>query len=67
MGVGYSHCAFFNTAGMALETYRDAISISPTEDGRLPPIAHSSNIPQTEDPEAVPPLPPISTKTSNFI
>ncbi|XP_078323053.1 uncharacterized protein LOC111125513 [Crassostrea virginica] len=48
-----------NQAGMALETYRDAISISPTEDGRLPPIAHSSNIPQTEDPEAVPPLPPI--------
>lgn len=58
---------FSNTAGMALETYRDALSISPTEDGRLPPITPSSNLPKPEDPEAPAPLPPISTMTSNYL
>ncbi|XP_048778216.2 uncharacterized protein LOC125681965 [Ostrea edulis] len=49
-----------NPADMALETYRDALSITPAEESRLPPITERSNLPLNETTEATTPLPPIN-------
>ncbi|XP_061164350.1 uncharacterized protein LOC133173382 [Saccostrea echinata] len=61
----------FPLTDMDLETYRDALSIGPTDEGRLPPITHRSNLPQNEAAEAttlpssLPPIKKISIEELN--